>query len=197
MPDVKYLAITDIETTGLDLVNDAVLEVATILVDMDLNEISRFEAVIRANDYALERLRANEYVLRMHQKSGLLADAMLSTNERQAVKDDWERFLYTRVDSLSDKIALAGSGVGHFDMQWIQRYFPEVAKRFVYFPYDIGDFRRITTWWNDDKSVIPPVEESFVDGVKVHRAMADAQAHYEEFKRYRQWFNGPSVDVSL
>lgn len=198
MPDdVKYLAITDIETTGLDVDNDVVLEVATILVDMDLNEISRFQAVLRASDEALGRLRLNEYVLRMHQKSGLLADAMLSDQSLSEVESEWERFLYTKTVMLDSKIALAGSGVGHFDMQWIRKHFPDVSHRFVYYPYDIGDFRRITTWWNGGQSVIPPVEESFVDGIKVHRAMADAQAHYEEFKRYRQWFNRPSMNTVL
>lgn len=195
---VKYLAITDLETTGLDLDADPVVEVATILVDMELNEVGRFERVIRLTDYGLSQIRRNEFVLKMHEKSGLLSDALLSENKMADVQTDWKRFLYMSVENADDQIAVAGSGVGHFDFERIKRYFPEVAKQLVYYPYDIGDFRRMTTWWNGGESVIPPIEESFVEGVKAHRAMADAQAHYEEFKAYRAWFDKlPKVDVTL
>lgn len=194
--DVSVLAITDLETTGLDLSHDYVLEVATILVTMDLVEIARFERVIEISDAGMQRMRLNELVVRMHSKSGLLGEVLLTDNTIESVEADWMTFLFNAVPE-STKIAVAGSGVGHFDLGWIQQEFPRVHERVVYFPYDIGDFRRITDMFNHGKSVIPPVEESFVDGIKVHRAMADAQAHYEEFMAYRDWFVRSGLETTV
>ena len=49
MKKAKLLWI-DLEMTGLDPEKDRILEVAAIATDMKLNEIARFEAIVRVDE---------------------------------------------------------------------------------------------------------------------------------------------------
>src|SRR5262245_33990006 len=63
----------DCEMTGLDLINDALIEVAALVTDFDLNVLGEgVDIVIKPPAEALEQM--DPFVLDMHTKSGLLPE---------------------------------------------------------------------------------------------------------------------------
>ena len=80
----------DCEMTGLDTVNDALVEVACIVTDGDLNELDPgLQIVIATDQEHLERM--DPYVVSMHTESGLLPlipDGVAVAEAEQAVGDE-------------------------------------------------------------------------------------------------------------
>ena len=68
----KYLLWVDLESTGLSTREDAIIEVAAVLTDADLNELGRYESLVRLDEAGWERLMANDFVRTMHEGNGLL-----------------------------------------------------------------------------------------------------------------------------
>ena len=54
----KYLLWVDLESTGLSTREDAIIEVAAVLTDADLNELGRYETLVRQDGVGWERLLA-------------------------------------------------------------------------------------------------------------------------------------------
>lgn len=188
------LAFTDIETTGLDPLKREVLEVAVRITTKDLTILGEYQAVLKLTSDGLRQIQNNEHVLKMHSSNGLITDAAAATKTLGQVDREVRAFLLTFLNGGAGKtISMAGSGTERFDLPWIQEHLPESASLLTYYTYDIGVFRRITALFNDDFSIIPPVEASYLDGVKAHRAMADVIAHYEEFQSFRNWFRDHHV----
>ena len=59
----------DLEMTGLDPVNDRILEVAAIVTDWDFNELGSYEAVVNQPDSVLDGM--DEWCTTQHGASGL------------------------------------------------------------------------------------------------------------------------------
>ena len=51
----------DLEMTGLDPVKDRILEVAAIATDMQLNEIARYEAVVKVDEKIIKSRMVGEF----------------------------------------------------------------------------------------------------------------------------------------
>lgn len=63
----------DCEMTGLDIKNDALIEVAALVTDSELNILGDgVDVVIRPDDAALSQM--NDFVRDMHTRSGLLEE---------------------------------------------------------------------------------------------------------------------------
>lgn len=85
MREPNHLVWVDVETTGLDPEVDLLLEMSVIVTEgPDLVEIGNRRHYLFEVDYEDILMVADEDVIRMHEKSGLLADLMGETNR-------WER----------------------------------------------------------------------------------------------------------
>ena len=62
----------DVETTGLDFKKEALLELAVVITDKDLNILDSYSNLIKTPKRKLRRM--NEYVLKMHTDSELIED---------------------------------------------------------------------------------------------------------------------------
>lgn len=168
----------DIETTGLDVATTAVLEVAAIVLDENLDEVgNRFHAVIHSDPEWWDDV--DDYVDDMHTKNGLKAASLNSVlPEMPAAKalDEWVKY------QADGDTALCGSGVVHFDRRLMQERAWEVESRFTYWVIDVGILRRGLQYLGVET---PYVEESFGDG-KAHRAMQDVEAHIAEYRAIGQ-----------
>ena len=69
----KRLLWCDIETTGLDPVNDSILEIALVVTE-DLQVIDELSIVIKQPDIPYLRNKCNDYVLNMHTENSLWKD---------------------------------------------------------------------------------------------------------------------------
>lgn len=189
-PTTNALLWCDFETTGLDPAFDPILEVGCILTDLDLNPLAGYQEVIKPDREVIERLRGNDVVLNMHKESGLIHDMRTATATLQDAEAGICDMLKEQTAFDIGEVSLAGSGVASFDRLLIRYQMKDLEKWLTYYSYDIGVFRRLATLFNHGQPVVAPVRESFQDGFKAHRALADAKAHLAEAQRYREWVRG-------
>jgi oligoribonuclease len=112
-----YLLWVDVETTGLDLEEDSLLEIELRLTDMHGETIDSFYTCIQPRD----GIRFDRTALRMHAVNNLLSDAC------DADYDQYQAIEALR-DWMGDDVRprdpetwyLAGSSV-HFDLAWLKR----------------------------------------------------------------------------
>lgn len=137
----------DFETTGLDPVNDHILEVAWTFTDDKLNDLYDpprvGSTVIEPSVDAFARLRQNSYVLKMHEDSGLAQDLMLpNTYQLKEVESAILYSLRAAASSLglTEPVYLAGASV-HFDLAFIRTWMPRLADRVSHRVYDTSTLK--------------------------------------------------------
>lgn len=160
----------DVETTGVDLVKDEILEIAVVVTTSKLVEIDAFEALIRHN--SLPEL--NPFVLDMHTRNGLWAAISEHGKLLKEVEESLGNFLSDNLGGLKH-LVLAGSGVSHFDSKFINKFFPEASK--------------LLTFWTNDAAVLKRGYEAagFKTGKKGRkdtRGLDECRKHIEEWKYY-------------
>ena len=173
MPSKDYILWCDIETTG-NRPEDHMLEIGFVLTRYDHNL-----DVVAANSWLITEgtnMRINNidpFVIEMHVKSGLWADLAKVKNNYVIVEDDILDWINGHTDNEKQHIPFAGSGVGHFDRKYIDKYMPRLSDRLTYWPLDIGVIRRMEALaglgYNTDQ-----VEK------KPHRALEDAYLAADE-----------------
>lgn len=165
----------DLETTGLDVTHDRIVEVGAVLTNQDLHEVDRYHAVLRWPFAALKEMMAPE-VWEMHTANGLIRDCTAATGTLSRVSADLVDFIEAYVDP-DETLPLAGSGVGHFDLHFVREWLPRVADRLAYWTIDIGVVRRFLR----DIVGLPEPDRENVP----HRAMDDVLLHLDEARTYR------------
>lgn len=112
----------DVETTGLDPVDDFILEVAWVLTDEKFNQLTEPKTFLIKQDddsAVVARLQSNPFVIKMHQKSGLWVDMAVSPGvsldaAMTAFVEDVEG-----VRSSEDMVRFAGYSVS-FDKEFLR-----------------------------------------------------------------------------
>lgn len=165
----------DLETTGLNVsAGGTILEFGMILTDARLERLELEGSwVVRPDDWPETPMPAN--VAAMHTRNGLLA-AVDSDGLRLAEVDEYVAAMLDQ-HTVDGKIALAGSGVSHFDGRFIRALMPETAKRLTYWSYDVGVVRRFLR----DLCGVPIPDPS---DEKPHRALDDIRLHLAEARTY-------------
>lgn len=170
----------DLETTDLDPKIGETLEIAAILTDDTLCELSRFHRVLHFEG------EVSDFIRQLHTDNGLLAASASSTlTEKQGTADLHDWLLEFVADGSS--VVLAGSGVAHFDFPWMKARQWDVASLLKYYVIDVGVLRRGLRLLNAE--VVPDVPQSS-GPQKVHRAMADVEAHLEEMRLLKTALGG-------
>lgn len=193
----QQLIWVDLETTGLPTEHDEcidfsdvhVLEFAMIVTDRALNieHAGGYTEVIKMTRPAADALKANEYVRKMHTTNGLIKDSLSATRTLADVDLEVETILKRETAFDKREFSIAGSGVAMFDFPLIKAKMPRLASWLVYYPYDFGIERRISRDLAG-RDLINPVHSASYGDTKVHRAMADVEAHLREAQAYRDWF---------
>ena len=166
----------DCEMTGLDTVNDYLVEVACVITDGELNEIGPgFEMVITAPQ---ERLDVMEpIVVNMHTESGLLpliADGVSLDVAHEALLE----YVKTHVPE-AGKAPLGGSSV-HVDRIFLERDMPELNAYLHYRIVDVSSIKEIVRRW------YPRVYFASPKKTGNHRALGDIRDSINELKYYRE-----------
>lgn len=174
------LAVIDLETTATDEHDGSIIEVGAIVLDeRNLQPLGSWEAVVRPLAEHRDPGQWPNIIRRMHADSGLLdligSDDALRLDLADERLATW---LTGFRDSSDEKLALAGSGVGHFDSRWLKRWMPQTSGLLTYWTYDVGVIRRFCR----DLCGIP--DPHLVEH-KPHRALADAWLHAQELIAWR------------
>ncbi|GAB3256307.1 oligoribonuclease [Nocardioides dilutus] len=180
----------DCEMTGLDLVNDALIEVAALVTDFDLNVLGDgVDIVIKPPDEAIAQM--GDYVRQMHQKSGLTAQldsgVTLQEAERQVLA-------YVRkFCAEGSRPPLAGNTVAT-DRSFLIRDMPTLESFLHYRIVDVSSIKELSRRWFPRAYYQAPSKRGN------HRALADIQESIEELRYYREAVfvpsPGPDSDTS-
>ena len=166
----------DCEMTGLDLANDALIEVAVLVTDGDLNVLGDgVDILIKPSDEQLAQM--GDFVRDMHTKSGLLDELANGTT----MEDATERALaYIREHvPVPRKAPLAGNTIGT-DRMFLDRDMPELEQWVHYRNVDVSSLKELAKRW------FPRVHFQSPAKTGNHRALADIQESIEELRYYRE-----------
>lgn len=134
----------DLETTGVDE-DDEILEVGMVLsrADDTLSVVSEYQRIYKTR---VPVSKIDPTVFRMHVQNGLFDD-MYEYAERYAHEDEDSILQWLGENDAIGKgvnrLALAGSGVAHFDRRFLTRAWPKLDRRLEYWTYDVGCMRRL------------------------------------------------------
>ncbi len=165
----------DCEMTGLDLENDALIEVAALVTDGELNVLGDgIDLVIKPDPAALEQM--GDFVRAMHTKSGLLdaLDAGITLAEAEA-----RVLAYVRAWVPDPhKAPLAGNTVGT-DRTFLARDMPTLERHLHYRNVDVSTIKELSRRWYPKVTINSPAKSGN------HRALADIMESIEELRYYR------------
>jgi oligoribonuclease len=171
----EQLVWIDCEMTGLDYVADALIEIAVVVTDFDLNVLGEgIDLVIKPPAEALEQM--DDFVRTMHERSGLLdeLDAGITLDEAQE-----QVLAHVREHCPADsRPPLAGNTVGT-DRAFISRDMPALDEFLHYRIVDVSSIKELSRRWFPRAYFAAPSKQGN------HRALADILESIEELRYYR------------
>lgn len=183
-----FLVWIDCEMTGLSLANDALVEVAVIVTDGELNPQGEgVDLVIKPPQAALDGM--DDFVRTMHTTSGLLpllADGITLAEAEQQVLD----YIKTYVPE-ARRAPLAGNTIGT-DRAFLARDMPTLEAHVHYRNVDVSSVKELARRWFFRTYLNTPAKSGN------HRALADIRESIEELRYYREALfvapPGPTTD---
>jgi oligoribonuclease len=172
----------DCEMTGLDLGADALIEVAALVTDFDLNVLGDgVDIVVKPEPAALEQM--TPFVREMHTSSGLLdqLDSGLAMADAEQMVLDYIR----KHCPDGSRPPLAGNTVAT-DRAFLARDMPTLEAFLHYRIVDVSSIKELARrWFSRAYFQSPPKRGN-------HRALADIQESIEELRYYREAVFVPS-----
>ncbi|KAB8171156.1 oligoribonuclease [Streptomyces sp. 3MP-14] len=166
----------DCEMTGLSLADDALVEVAALVTDSELNVLGDgVDVVIRPPDAALESMP--DVVRAMHTASGLLDE--LAGGRTLAEAEDLVLDYVAQHAPEAGKSPLAGNSVGT-DRGFLARDMPRLEGHLHYRVIDVSSIKELARRW------YPRVYFNSPEKSGNHRALADIRESIAELRYYRE-----------
>jgi len=175
----------DCEMTGLDLEADALIEVAALVTDFDLNVLGDgVDLVIKPPAEALEQMI--DFVRNMHESSGLLAELEHGITLAEAEE---QVMAYIREHCGPDsRPPLAGNTVST-DRAFLARDMAELDGFLHYRIVDVSSIKELSRRWFPRTYFAAPEKKGN------HRALADICESIEELRYYRDAVFVPSPGI--
>ena len=172
----------DCEMTGLDFVNDALVEVAALVTDFDLNVLGDgVDLVIKPPAETLDRMVP--FVRDMHTSSGLIDELADGTTIADA---EAQVLAYVREHCPEgSRPPLAGNS-GATDRTFLARDMPALESFLHYRIVDVSSIKELSRHW------FPRTYFNAPQKTGGHRALADIQESIEELRFYREAVFVPS-----
>ena len=166
----------DCEMTGLSLTTDALIEVAALVTDYELNQLGDgIDLVIKPPAEALEQM--DDFVRDMHTSSGLLDELATGITMEEAEE---KVLAYVREWAPEpSKAPLGGNTVGT-DRGFLARDMPELESHLHYRIIDVSSIKELALRW---------FPRAFFNSPKKaggHRALADIRESIAELRYYRE-----------
>ncbi len=161
--------------TGLDLEKDALIEVAALVTDFELNVLGEgVDLVIKPPAEALEQM--DPFVRDMHTASGLLVEL----DNGIALEEAEQRVLDHIKEHCEDgtRPPLAGNTIGT-DRMFLARDMKQLESFLHYRVVDVSSIKELARRWYPRAYFNAPPKRGN------HRALADIQESIEELRYYR------------
>ena len=174
-PHPDHLIWIDLEMTGLDPDTDAIIEVATLVTDANLQVLAEGpELAIRQ---PLARLEAmDDWNRNTHSKSGLWQRVLDSAVDAAQAEAATIEFLAQWVPA--GKSPMCGNSICQ-DRRFLVRHMPRLERYFHYRNLDVSTLKELARRWSP----------SLLEGVRkvgAHTALSDIRESVKELAHYRQ-----------
>ena len=166
----------DCEMTGLDLSRDALIEVAVLVTDAQLNILGDGLDIIIATEPE-QLAQMSDFVKQMHTNSGLVDEVADSTTTmaqaEQAILDYVKAYVPT-----PGRAPLAGNTIGT-DRGFLARDMPALIEHLHYRNIDVSTVKELARRW------YPRVFFQAPEKAGNHRALADIRESIQELRYYQ------------
>lgn len=166
----------DCEMTGLSLEHDALIEVAALVTDFELNQLGEgVDLVIKPSAESLAQM--DDFVRAMHTSSGLLEELDAGTT----MEDAQEQVLaYVRQWVPDARKAPLGGNTVATDRGFLARDMPELESHLHYRIIDVSSIKELSRRWYPRAYFGAPAKSGG------HRALADIRESIAELRYYRE-----------
>ncbi|MGH9124537.1 MAG: oligoribonuclease [Acidimicrobiales bacterium] len=171
------LAWMDLEMTGLDPARDAIVEIATLLTDDNLQIVAEGPDLVIAPDPATVAAMS-DVVRTMHTRSGLLAAIGESTLTLADAGQATLEFLRHHIRE-PRSVPLCGNSIGT-DRRFLAVHLPQVDDFLHYRCVDVSTVKELARRWH------PAVYAAAPKKAGGHRAMEDVRESVAELAYYRR-----------
>jgi len=172
----KRLIWIDLEMTGLDTVNDSIIEIAMIVTDGELNVLAEGPVcAIKQEEKVLKAM--DEWNRRHHTDSGLWQRVVFSRYDMRGAETANIEFLREWVEKGASP--MCGNSVCQ-DRRFLHRLMPELEGWFHYRNLDVSTLKLLAGHW------MPSALREFHKENR-HEALSDIRESIEELKYYRQF----------
>lgn len=175
--DEENLIWIDLEMTGLDTVNDQIIEIATIVTDKHLNILAEGPVLaIRQPDALLDGM--DDWNQRQHGESGLVERVRRSSIDEAEAEAQTLAFLRQWVPA--GKSPMCGNSICQ-DRRFLARCMPKLEAFFHYRNLDVSTLKELALRWK------PAVAKGFFKESQ-HLALQDVRDSIDELRYYRRHF---------
>ena len=175
--DEENLIWIDLEMTGLDTINDQIIEIATIVTDKDLEILAEGPVLaIRQAEALLAGM--DEWNRKQHGESGLIDRVRGSSVDEVEAEAQTLDFLRQWVPA--GKSPMCGNSICQ-DRRFLARCMPKLEQYFHYRNLDVSTLKELARRWR------PEVAKGFEKESR-HLALQDIRDSIDELRYYREHF---------
>lgn len=175
--DKKHLIWIDLEMTGLDTLNDTIIEIATIVTDSELNILAEGPVfAIHTPDIVLNSM--DDWNTRQHGQSGLIDRIRRSNVTMAQAESETIAFLSKYVES--GRSPMCGNSICQ-DRRFLARQMPTLERFFHYRNLDVSTVKELAYRWR------PDILSSF-EKKGNHLALDDIRDSIRELRHYKAYF---------
>ena len=175
--DKKHLIWIDLEMTGLDTLNDTIIEIATIVTDSELNILAEGPVfAIHTPDIVLNSM--DDWNTRQHGQSGLIDRIRRSNVTMAQAESETIAFLNKYVES--GRSPMCGNSICQ-DRRFLARQMPTLERFFHYRNLDVSTVKELAYRWR------PDILSSF-EKKGSHLALDDIRDSIRELRHYKEHF---------
>ncbi|MCG7947003.1 MAG: oligoribonuclease [Candidatus Thiodiazotropha taylori] len=175
--DASNLIWIDLEMTGLDTQQDEIIEIATIVTDVNLNILAEGPVIaVHQPQAVLDGM--DEWNQRQHGGSGLLERVKQSQYSEAEAQAETIHFLQQYVPAGASP--MCGNSICQ-DRRFLARTMPELEAYFHYRNLDVSTLKELINRWS------PSLSEGFTKQGK-HLALDDIKDSIAELNFYRNHF---------
>jgi oligoribonuclease len=176
---MKKFFFIDMEMTGLDVTQNRIIEVAAIVTDLQLNEVERYQAVIKQPQPFLDAM--DDWNVTTHTASGLINEV---PRGRLQLEVEMDLINFVKKHFSGQRVMLAGNSISQ-DKLFIETYMKRFAKFLHYRIIDISSM----------KAVYQAIHNVRYQKGETHRAMDDIEHSIAELKLYLSFLNPSKIDA--
>jgi oligoribonuclease len=164
----------DLEMTGLDSTSDQIIEIATVVTDIQLQEVAVGpELVVGQSKSVMDAM--DDWNTRQHGESGLTQRVLASAVTAKQAETKTLEFLQQHVDA--GVSPMCGNSICQ-DRRFLARLMPDLEAYFHYRNLDVSTLKILANAWHPEVAAGYSKETS-------HRALGDIRDSIAELAYYR------------